>query len=275
MSRERFYRLGLIGRNISHSLSPRIHQWALAVVGLRGEYVLHDVDIEGARAVVRSSEWEGLNVTIPHKSALSASCNSLSETARRASSVNTLVRRAGDIIGDSTDGAGFLFALRRFADERNSFDKVLVIGGGGAARAILAALRDAGPTTNVFVAVRSPERARIAGPQLFSKDAKLELISLERAAERLRSFDLIVQATPTESPLPLPLRFHPGACVMDVICAPRRTEFLQIAGMHGARVQNGLAMLIGQAAVSFKIWTGVEFPRDRAMHELLPELESS
>lgn len=275
MSRERFYRFGLLGRNISYSLSPRIHQWALVETGQRGEYVLHDADISRACGLVRSQAWDGLNVTIPHKSAIIECCDSLTDAARRAHSVNMLFRRDGEIVGDSRDGVGFLFALRELAGEQSSFERVLVIGGGGAARAILAALLDSCVTSDISVAVRNPQRACRDCANLLAEDARLEIISLEHAAEILPAFEMIVQATPSEFPLPSPLRFKRNACVMDLMYSPRKTEFLRIAQKQGARVQNGLPMLIGQAAVSFEMWTGEIFPRERAMRELLPELESA
>jgi len=245
------------------------------MTGQRGEYVLHDVDVEHARDLIRSSEWNGLNVTIPYKSAIMEVCDSLTDTACRARSVNTLFRRDGKIVGDSADGAGFLFALREIAGEQPRFERVLVIGGGGAARAVVASLFDSRATPEISVAARDPGRAMRDCENLFTENSHLEIISLEQAAEILPSFDVIVQATPVESPLPSALRFMPDACVMDLIYAPRKTEFLRTAEEQGARVQNGLPMLIGQAAVSFEMWTGEQFPRERVMRELLPELESA
>ena len=266
---------------MAYSLSPLIHRWALKAAGLRGDYIVYDVDAEDARRLVRSGDWDGLNVTIPFKTLALDWCDSLTDTARRARSVNTLFRRDGKIIGDSTDGLGFFFALRQLSDAPIPFERALIVGSGGAARAILQAMRESKSASETSLASRDPVRARRDLTDMLPENSAVEVLSPSDAASRLNRFDLIVQATPVGSeslpglPLPSPLIFKSGARVMDLIYAPLQTEFLRIAEEQGAHVQNGLPMLIGQAAASCEMWTSAVFPRERALRELLPELEQS
>ncbi|MBU0508130.1 shikimate dehydrogenase [bacterium] len=276
MNSEKTLRLGLIGRDISYSLSPRIHQWGLVTLGLYGEYRLYDIKADEIPSLLRSSEWDGLNVTVPHKTLVAGLCNILTEEARLSQSVNVLFRREGKIWGNTTDGKGFLCALNRLVEHPISVRRVLIIGSGGAARAVLLSLGRHSAIEHVVVASRNPEQTE---RNLALMKANCTVVSLEQAASELIEYDLVVQATPVGSaqvqglPLPQPFRFAPIAHVMDLIYSPRKTEFLRLAESNGCRVQNGLLMLIGQAAASFKLWTNIPFPLERAMKELLPELE--
>lgn len=272
------YRLGLLGRHIAYSLSPQIHRWALEQCSLQGEYELHDVALDAARELIAGRQWHGLNVTVPHKTAISGICGELTRTAARIGAVNTLFQQDGIIWGDSTDAAGFAAALRFQCGERR-FARPLIIGAGGAARAVLIALVEQFGCRHVTIAARNPAATtlRLNALQLCTD---WRVIALADCGSDLSVYDLVVQATPVGgtrqpgTPLPGAAEFGHDAVVMDLIYASRRTEFLNQAAAAGAAVQNGLPMLIAQAATAFEKWTGHQFPLQRAMRELLPQLQA-
>jgi len=272
-------RLGLVGKNIPYSLSPAIFEWGFEVTEIAGRYVIHDLEEESLPSLIASAEWDGLNVTIPYKAAAVRFCAQLTPVARDAGAVNTLFRKDGEVWGDNTDLAGFGYALARRRAPNETFHNVLVIGSGGAARAVVVALGKGYHQMAITVASRDAARARRKLGE-FVESTDLSFASLENARESLEGFDLVVNATPTGgascpgSPISPPLRFNPAALVMDLIYEPRRTMFLEQAKACGARTENGLVTLIAQAAASFLVWTGKEFPLKRAMIELLPRLKA-
>ena len=272
-----FFRCGLLGERISGSLSPRIFEWGFRICGLEGEYRLHDLPPHRAQQLVRDSDWQGLNVTTPHKTAALAWCEGLTERAKEAGAVNVLFRRDGAIWGDNTDIAGCKFALRRRWGDRQVL-RALVIGSGGAGRAAAVALKRVFAPAEIVIASRDPQaaRARLSG---YASDLRQTCcIGLRDAAAELDTFDAVIQATPVGGtqrdgvPLPEPFHFRRKAVVMDLIYAPLTTPFLRAAARDGAETENGLVMLIAQAAACFEIWTGREFPLDRALTELLSKM---
>ncbi|HEY3294817.1 MAG TPA: shikimate dehydrogenase [bacterium] len=272
-------RLGLLGRDISYSLSPAIFEWGFRTTDISGTYVIHDVPEEHLAPLIESNAWDGLNVTIPYKAAALRFCQQVTVAARDAGAVNTLYRKDGDVWGDNTDLAGFGYAVARRKGAEEHFHNVLVIGSGGAARAVVVALSKGYHRMAITVASRDAARARRRLSE-YVESADLSFASLENARESLEGFDLIVNATPSGSrscpgsPLAPPLHFNPASLVMDLIYEPRKTLLLQAADERGARTENGLVMLLAQAAASFQIWTGREFPLKRALTEFLPRLES-
>lgn len=272
------YRLGLIGRQIDYSLSPRIHRWALAQCGLAGDYSLFDLTADAVSALIAQREWDGLNVTVPYKTAAGGFCDHLTPQAARSGAVNTLFWRDGAIWGDLTDVAGCAIALRQLLGDKK-IERPLIIGGGGAARAAALALCDDFGCTQLALAVRDPAAAQ-AHLHSLNLTAELCIATLEHSARRLAEFDLVVQATPVGGshlpglPLPGDLAFQRDAAVLDLVYAPRRTAFLERAAASGARLQNGLPMLIAQAAGAFELWTRQPFPLKRAMNEILPQLQT-
>lgn len=272
-------RLGLVGKNLSYSLSPAIFEWGFRDLGMEGSYLVHDIVQEDLEPLVSSGEWDGLNVTIPYKAVTLRLCHHVSRVARDAGAVNTLCRREQRIWGDNTDLAGFSYALARRIQRGESFHNALVIGSGGAARAVVLALNRGYHRMAITVASRNASRARGRLSE-FVVSADIAFSSLMNASESLETFDLVVNATPTGgvscpgSPLTPPLKFSPASLVMDLIYEPRQTLFLQQAEACGARTENGLVMLLAQAAASFQLWSGREFPLHRALTELLPRLSS-
>lgn len=255
--------VGVIGDPVTHSLSPVIHNAAFGHLGLDWVYVAFPVARgRGAAAVgaARDLGLGGLNVTMPHKADVAAGCDDLSADAAALGAVNTVVIRPdGTALGDSTDGAGFLAAVAgdgiALAGRR-----VLVLGAGGAARAVVLALGRAG--ASVTVAARKLEAAKVAAALAPDGGA----VRLADAAGLCPSHDVVVNATPLgmagELPPLDPLLLGPAHAVVDLVYHPAETPLLAAARSRGATTQNGVPMLVHQAARSFTLWTGVEAPVD-------------
>jgi shikimate dehydrogenase len=216
-----------------------------------------------------TSGWHGLNVTIPHKIAALSWCEYLTERARSVGAVNVLLRKSGVVWGDNTDVCGCEFALGRHSSSLGEIRRALIVGTGGAARAVVLALNQVFAPLQISMASRDPRAAAAR------HSPNVHYLSLSSAAEQLDSFDVVIQAAPVDVPLPEPLHFRRDALVMDLTYAPPVTRFLQAAERSGARTENGLVMLIAQAAASFEIWTEHAFPLERALTELLPEFAVS
>jgi shikimate dehydrogenase len=254
--------VGTIGHPVRHSLSPRLHQAAFAALGLDWVSVAFDVDAGGAGAALagmRILGLAGLSVTMPHKQDAARVVDDLSDTARRLDAVNCIVPRGGRLRGESTDGAGFLAALGRSTGFDPAGRRCMVVGAGGAARAVVLALAEAG-AADVVVVNRTASTGAAAA-------------ALAGAAGRLGStddvdaMDLVVQATPVGmvGVHPGEVAFdpgllHEGQVVADLIYHPSPTPLVMAARRQGARAVNGLGMLVHQAALAVELWTGAAVP---------------
>jgi shikimate dehydrogenase len=254
--------VGVIGDPVAHSLSPALHNAAFAALGLDWVYVAFPVPRgRGADAVAAVSALGlvGLNVTMPHKEDVASACDELTADAAALRSVNTVVARPdGRTLGDSTDGPGFLDAL---ADDGIAVDgrAALVLGAGGAARAVVLALGRAGAA--VTVAARRPDAAEAAATLAPGGRA------VPPGAIDPATFSLVVNATPLGmsggDPLPVdPETLHGDQAVVDLVYHPADTPLLTAARAGGAVAVNGLGMLLHQAARSFTAWTGRPAPLD-------------
>lgn len=251
---------GVIGDPVRHSLSPALHNAAFRALDLDWIYLAFEVAAgDGAAAVeaMRTLGIDGLNVTMPHKADVARAVDRLSPVAERLGAVNTVVRRGGVLVGESTDGEGFVAALRQ--DE--GFDPVgkrcLVLGAGGAARAVVLSLADAG-AASVVVAGRTPEK--VADAAALAGDR-----GRVGAAEEAGDADLVVNATPVgmggDTAVPLdPELLGPGQVVVDLVYHPLVTPLVEAARARGVVAVNGLGMLIHQAALAFRLWTGEDPP---------------
>lgn len=269
--------LGLTGFPLGHSLSPKIHTTALRSAGLEGEYHLYPVSPDDPAALaalinrLRTGELQGLNVTIPHKQAVIPLLDDLTPSARSIGAVNTIFVKDGQLIGHNTDAPGFLADLARLLENQKSLivnrKSALVLGAGGAARAVVAALLSDGWT--VTLAVRAADLSQAAAlahshASLITFHALDELPALD-----LSTLSLIVNTTPlgmspeTETcAWPAGLDFPPTAAVYDCVYNPRETLLVKRARAAGLPAETGLGMLLEQAALAFEIWTGA--PADRA-----------
>ena len=262
---------GVIGWPVAHSRSPRLHNHWLARPGIHGAYLPLPVRPEGLAIALRGLQeagFAGVNVTIPHKEAVLALCGRLTVLARRAGAVNTLVfGEDGGIHGTNTDGLGFLANLRAHGVDPAA-GPALLLGAGGAARAIAAALLDEGAA--VTVTNRTPGRAEALAEHL----PRLQVIPWERRAEALADQALLVNTTSLgmagQDPLDMPLDGAPdGLAVSDIVYAPRRTGLLLAAEARGLRQVEGLGMLLHQAVPGFAAWFGVTPVVDRETHDLV------
>jgi shikimate dehydrogenase len=257
---------GLLGYPLGHTLSPRLHQAALRWAGLEGTYVALPVPperLEGAIAGVRAWRLPGLNVTIPHKTAVMAHLDDLTPHARQIGAVNTLYWDGDRLMGDNTDYAGFLESLpaRDWATT-----EATVLGAGGAARAVVAGLRDRGVAALHLVA-RRRDQAEALKREL-APDTPGTVLSFDDVAldAVLTHTNLLVNATPVGMHGGSPLdadqvaRLPRAAYVSDLIYNPAETPLMAMARAHGLAVGNGLEMLLCQAAAAFERWTGVRPP---------------
>lgn len=257
--------LGVIGWPVEHSLSPAIHNAAFRSLAMDRVYVALPVEPDGLpRAVdgLRALGFDGANVTMPHKDQSADLADELSHDARLLHAVNTFVIRDGRVRGENTDRPGFDRFLRRDADFDPAGREALILGAGGAARAVASALAQGG-ARRVVVAVRDPITARPIARLLHDATVESEIIAFDRVGDRAP--DLIVNATPVgtdgRSMPPLPV-VTAGATVVDLLYDPPQTPWRTAAEASGARTFGGLGLLLQQAAASFELWTGVAAPLD-------------
>ena len=255
---------GVMGWPVGHSLSPRLHGYWLRKYEIDGSCVPLAVspgDFAEAIAALPRLGFAGTNVTLPHKEAALAAVDTADPGASRVGAVNTIVIGAeGDLAGSNTDGYGFMENLKAGApdwDPRHG--PTVVLGAGGAARSIVAALVDAG-VTELRLVNRTLDRAEslatdIGGP--------LTLVSWSERHEALEGAALLVNATSQgmtgHSPLEIDLDSLPDAAVVnDIVYTPLRTNLLGAAENRGNRAVDGLGMLLHQARPGFAAWFGVE-----------------
>ena len=276
----------VIGDPIVQSKSPVIHKFWLGKLGAAADYRACHVSTAGLAdyfAARRSdSDWRGCNITMPHKQAAIALVDRVDPLAARIGAINTVVRSAdGELTGYNTDAAGFLEPLQPLLAEKHLVRMARVVGAGGAARAIIAALADHHFT--LVLAARDPAKARalldelvpggehhtpplthFAPPTDFAFDDRSQLL------------DLVVNASPLGMAGQPPLEFDPshippGSTVYDIVTNPLETPLLSAARAAGFATIDGLAMLIGQAAAAFALFFGQPAPRqhDAELRELL------
>jgi shikimate dehydrogenase len=259
-------RVGLIGDPIAHSLSPAIQQPALDALGIAARYEpwpTTAVDLAARIAGLRDRAVLGANVTVPHKLAVMALLDEVSPLARRAGAVNTIVQRDGRLLGENTDVHGFESALAE-ADPEAATRPTLILGAGGAARAVALALGEGGKT-RIAVANRDPVRAARLAADL--APIVIRTVGYDEAAlaAELAAAMLLVNATSVgwhadEAPLPLGLlaALPPEALVGDLTY--RETALLAAARARGLATLDGLSMLVHQGARSLELWTGRAAP---------------
>jgi shikimate dehydrogenase len=254
--------LGVIGWPVEHSLSPAIHNAAFAALGLDWAYVplpVHPGRLGPAIAGLRGLGFAGANVTMPHKSGAARLVDERSDHAERLQAVNTIVVGDDGLTGHNTDTPGF----DRFVRQDVGFDpagrRILLYGGGGAARACALAVGRAG-AAEIVVALRDPSRDGAIRSALDGLEVGFRPIPFDEA-EGVAA-DLVVNATPlglAGERLPVP-SLGPEQVVIDLICHPPVTPLLVRAREAGAAAFGGLGLLLQQAALSFEIWTGQVAP---------------
>jgi shikimate dehydrogenase len=250
----------LLGSGISYSASPAMQNAAFAALGLPHRYVLADVpaeDVPAAVAALRGDGFGGANVTVPHKAAVAALVDEVSDLAREANAVNTVVRDGDRLIGHNTDLPAIIEAVGRLCP--GGVHRAVVLGAGGAGRAAQVALVRAG-AEHIDLLHRSDG-------------------SMAHLADELAEADVLVNATPvgtrsTESPVPADLH-RPDLAVLDLVYRPSPTQLVTDARAAGARAESGAGVLLGQAWRSLELWLGQPAPVEAMRAALIQDLGGS
>lgn len=250
----------VIGWPVRHSRSPAIHNAAFAATGLDWTYVALPVRPGLAAAAIGGMDAlgiDGLSVTMPHKAPVAAVLDHLTDDAIALGAVNCVFRDGDDLVGDNTDGGGFVDSLRFDEGIDPSGRRCVVIGAGGAARAVIRSLATSG-AESVEVVARRPDRAAAAAALAGSQGRMATMTAIAEA-------DLIVNATPVgmgdDGSMPFdPAQASDGAVIADLVYHPLVTPLLAAAERAGRRNVGGLGMLVHQAARAFSRWTGTDAP---------------
>lgn len=263
----------IIGDPVHHSLSPGMQNAAFAAAGLNCTYIAFRVpapELKESIASLRAINVAGFNVTIPHKVAVMQYLDELDSTAKKAGAVNTVNNIEGVFRGHNTDIAGFIEPLRRRKVNFNT--AVLLLGAGGAARAIVAALSEE-KIEKLMIANRDLKKAGELAGRAKELGIKCETISLEKAQDAAASAGIIVNATSIglqNEPSPIDAEhIKKGSIVYDIVYRPIVTDLLEQAKFAEAQVVYGYEMLLEQGAKAFEIWTGLPAPREAMKKNLL------
>jgi shikimate dehydrogenase len=264
----------ILGDPVAHSLSPAMQNAAFAAAGLDAIYVpfrVASAELATAVAGLRAAGVAGWNVTVPHKESMVSLVDELRPRARVCGAVNTVVRTRRGLVGDNTDGAGFVAAL---AEARRSPRgiAVLLIGAGGSARGVAHALVAAG-AAHVVIANRTRARAAALAAALGTRKATAAGLELLRERTALAHFELIVNSTstglaslphgraPADALRGLPFEAtRPDALCCDLVYGSRPSAFLRRARRAGRPTMDGAGMLLHQGALAFELWTGRPAP---------------
>lgn len=269
----------IFGDPVEHSLSPAMQNAALQAAGIDGVYIpwrVKAIGLPTAFESIRGMEnFGGANVTIPHKEQAVSLVDELSSEAASVGAVNTVIGRGGRLLGANTDGQGFLRALQEEAGFVPRGRQVVILGAGGAARAVAWSLAEAG-VSKVVILNRTVERAE-ALAEFVSRGSGVSAIGHglgdRHISERVAECELLVNATSvglaaSDPPAIDGALLRPGMLVCDLIYRPRETALLREAKKRGCRVLGGVGMLLFQGMLAFELWTGQK-PSEGAMRAAL------
>ena len=265
---------GLIGNPVEHTLSPIIHNNLAKMLGINLTYVPFLVEEDGlAKAVAGAYELNllGLNVTVPHKSAVIAGLKEIDELAEKIGAVNTLVRCEGGYKGYNTDMSG-LFRAMQTEDIHIKGENVLLLGAGGAARAVAFLCTQCG-AKQIYICNRTMVNAQEVAKEIRERDEfdRIEAVQYEDIANLPGDKFLAIQCTsvglhPNVTDVvvadgPVYDRIHTG---VDLIYRPYETQFMKLVKAHGGKTMNGLKMLLYQGIIAFELWTGCDVTEEQA-----------
>ena len=278
--------LGIIGDPIGHSMSPVFQQAALDACGVDARYVAYQVapdEVEEFVNGLRQHGVLGINVTVPHKSAVMPFLDEIDDWATEAGAVNTIVNSQGRLTGHNTDGYGFLRALREGGGFEPQGRRTLILGAGGAARGVVLALAREG-VGDLTIANRTPERAENLAQLARNRGIAAQAIPLSdrEVSEAAARAELIVNCTtigmthgPGEDESPLPADAIPApALVNDLVYNPLETRLLREAAQAGAQTLGGIEMLVYQGAASFEMWLDQPAPVRVMMEAAIRAMQS-
>ena len=264
--------VGIIGYPLGHSISPAMHNAAFKKLKLDWEYEPFEVnpkDLEEALKGMRALHIAGFNVTIPHKETIIPLIDEVTKNARIIGAVNTVVNQEGRLVGYNTDGAGFIESLRADAKFDPKGKSVVLLGAGGAARAVSVMLAEA-KARSLIIADIDGEKARSLSDYVGAYfDIKCNFVEPNSHELQLAidDADLLVNATPIGmhpnekvSPLDKGIKLHKILTVYDLVYNPSETKLLKSAKDAGAKTCSGLGMLVRQGALALTLWTGKEAP---------------
>ncbi len=270
---------GVIGDPVGHSLSPVMHNDLYELYSVDATYLAFHITPENLQNAVKGfkvNNLAGLSVTVPHKTTIMPLLDEIDPLAQAIGAVNTIVNENGRLIGYNTDGIGYLEGIKKELSSLTD-KKVLLIGAGGAARAIYFTMAQAG-MKNIDITNRTISHAEYLVENCpFPSNS--QVLSLKEAEEQLSNYDLIVQTTligmhPDVEASPISVEnIKPTAFVSDIIYSPLETKILREAKQKGARIQNGLPMFVYQGALQFEKWTGIFPDTDRMQSVCLKHLE--
>ena len=274
MSDSPFVLAGVMGWPVAHTRSPAIHNHWIAKYGLKGAYVQLPVQPERLQTAIRGLSalgFAGCNITVPHKVSAMRFMDELHPAARRVAAINTVVVQAdGRLLGMNNDGAGYIQSLRDSdATWRGDAGPALVLGAGGAARAIVVALLDEG-APELHITNRTLERAQALADDFGDR---VKVVPWAERNEAMAGVSLLVNTTSLgmhgQAPMAVALDALPlEAMVSDAVYIPLETPLLAQARMRGHRTVNGLGMLLNQARPAFQSWFGV-------LPDVTPELRAA
>lgn len=265
--------IGIFGHPIEHTMSPYMHNSAFEALGLHYCYIPFDIDPKDLEICVRSViplGIKGVNITIPFKTQVIPYLDEMNSDAKLIGAVNTIETREGRLIGHNTDGKGFINAFNEEIGIQISERRFVIIGAGGAARAVAFALAAEGAKT-IIIVNRTLLKGKRLAEDLLKNFPSLKVPALGLDPNKISNLiidgDIIINTTSvgmkrSDPSIILPDALRPSMVVCDLIYNPPETPLLRIAKNIGIRYMNGLGMLIHQGALSFEIWTGLPAPVD-------------
>lgn len=259
---------GIFGHPVEHTFSPGMHNAAFASTGLDGCYVPFEVrpgDLGKAVKAIIPLGLRGLNITVPHKVNVIRYLDALTDDARLIGAVNTIEIRDGKLIGHNTDGRGFLRSLREETAVRPKGKTFLMVGSGGAARAVCFNLALAGAGTILLHDIDRAKAEKLGRDVRAATKTGVNVLDASGLRSHALNADCIINATPLglqgSDPLPLsPDLIRRGQLVCDLVYNPPDTLLLKTARSRGAKTLRGIGMLLFQGVIAFEIWTGKKAP---------------
>lgn len=272
---------GLLGYPVKHSLSPAMHNAAFKAWDIDAEYKLFEKKPEELTDFFRElkkGSISGVNVTIPYKEEALRYLDEIRQEVELIGAVNTILVKGKRLIGYNTDGLGFITSLRKEAGINPKGKEIVIIGAGGASRAISIHLAQERAASIILSDIILDKAERLASHiRRNIPRVKVSTVQKEELNSRIRKADILINATPVgmrpDDPLPIdPRILHPKLLVCDLIYNPPKTQLLIQAEKIGAKTLNGMGMLLYQGALSFTIWTGKEAPIEVMARALEKEL---
>lgn len=271
---------GVIGSPIAHSMSPLMHNDAFFHLKMNGYYHAFDVPEEKLQEAVqafRLLKVAGFNVTIPHKVKIMEFLDEVDPEAQMIGAVNTVVNHEGRLIGYNTDGRGYLHSLLAVVTKPLTDSLILVIGAGGAARGVVAAIANDG-AKEIMITNRTLQKAEIIKSNCHRLKSNINVCTLEEARQEIERYDIIINTTsigmsPNTEEIPIEINnIKAGVILSDLIYNPLKTKWLTLGEQKGAIIHNGVGMFVNQGALAFEKWTRIKPDTERMKEIVLKQL---